>query len=92
MIETFSVNFKSQYDKTSQNNQNDYKKRLGIMAAGMAVGTSAALLYNRNKNLTKKKLWFRSVETGAAVGLLADLTGLILEIPANMKKTNIKVF
>ncbi len=78
-------NFKSiynDYDKPSKVNN-----RLKTMAIGTLVGGStAALYYYKKKKYTGKKLFLNSLEMGAVVGLLADVTGLVTSTVENIKK------
>lgn len=71
----------SNYDKPE-----NVSKRIKTMAVGTLLGTAtSALYYSNKKNYTGKKLLLRSLETGAAIGLLADIIGLAVGIPKNVK-------
>jgi len=67
----------------NNNYTNEPWKRVRTMAIGMSVGGLGALAYYSHKNYTGKRLWLHSLETGAAIGLCADILNLIADIPNN---------
>ena len=80
----YPISFKSTNDEYNSNN---IKKRFTRLLGGTIVGGAAALPYYKyQKNYTGKKLFFNSLETGAAVGLFVDVVSLIFEMPNAMKK------
>ncbi len=84
----YNISFKSTTEQNNINSTNN-GKRIARIALSTTVGCAASLAYYKyNKNYTGKKLWLSSLETGAALGLLTDIAGLIFEIPANVRKTN----
>ena len=80
-----SINFKSTYIKDYDKPQGLHK-RVATMAVGTFVGsTGSALYYKYKKGYVGKKLFLRSLEAGAAIGLLVDIIGLVCNIFNNTR-------
>lgn len=77
------------FRNNAHNQPPDYKSRLKRMGTGMAIGTTGALIYYKNKNFESKKMWLRSLELGAFCGLTLDLVSMMFEIPKKVKQTRI---
>ena len=84
-------NLSFKYYLTQSEAKEELKKRGATICTGMLFGTAGGLLY---LGLIKKhkgsKLWIPTLECGAALAFLMDITRMIINMPSDIKRNKIE--
>ncbi len=84
-------NLSFKYYLTQAEAKEELKKRGATICTGMLFGTAGGLLY---LGLIKKhkgsKLWIPTLECGAALAFLMDITRMIINMPSDIKRNKIE--